>query len=163
MRNRLIAGVLAGAAMLTVAYAFAQGPGGPGGPGRHGGPGGRGPEMHGPMMKQMISARLDEAMNQANVTPEQRTAIVAARDRAFAAMDANRPDGRIRDQMLSLFEADRLDVAQLQALHAQEEQRHQQVRAAIAQAIVDVHNTLTPAQRKIVADYVRAHRPGPRS
>jgi Spy/CpxP family protein refolding chaperone len=119
--------------------------------------------MHGPMMKQMISARLDEAMNQANVTPEQRTAIVAARDRAFAAMDASRPDGRIRDQMLSLFETDRLDVAQLQALHAQEEQRHQQVRVAIAQAIVDVHNTLTPAQRKIVADYVRAHRPGPRS
>ncbi len=163
MRNRLVAGVLVGATMLTVAYAFAQGPGGPGGAGRHGGPGGHGPGLMGPMMKQMISARLDEAMTQANVTGEQRTKIVAARDRAFAAMDANRPDGRVRDQMLALFEADRLDVAQLQALHAQEAQRHQQVRAAIAQAIVDVHDTLTPAQRKIVAEYVRTHGPGPRS
>jgi Spy/CpxP family protein refolding chaperone len=160
MKKRLIAGVLAGAAMLTVAYAFAQGPGGPGG---HG-PGMHGPGMHGPMMKRMISARLDEAMSQAKVTAEQRTAIVAARDRAFTAMDAQRPDPRAaRDQMLGLFEADRLDVGQLQTLHAQMEQQHQQVRAAVAQAIVDVHDTLTPAQRKIVADYVRAHGPGPRS
>jgi len=155
MRNRLIAGVLAGATMLTVAYAFAQGPGGPGG---------HGPGMHGPRMKQMISAQLDAAIAQANVTPEQRTAIVAARDRAFAAMDAQRPDPRAaRDQMLALFESDRLDAAQLGALHAQMEQRHQQVRAAVTQAIVDVHDALTPAQRKIVADYVRAHGHGPRS
>jgi Spy/CpxP family protein refolding chaperone len=155
MRNRLIAGVLAGATMLTVAYAFAQGPGGPGG---------HGPGMHGPMMKRMISAQLDAAITQANVTAEQRTAIVAARDRAFAAMDAQRPDRRAaRDRMLALFEGDRLDAAQLGALHAQTEQQHQQVRAAVAQAIVDVHDALTPAQRKIVADYVRAHGHGPRS
>ena len=158
MKNRVIAGLLAAATMLTVAYAFAQGPGGPGGPGRHG------PMMGGPMMKRMIAARLDEAIAQANVTADQQAAIHAARDRAFAALDAQAHDPRAaRDQVLSLFEGDRLDVTQLQALQAQMEQGREQVRAAIAQAIVDIHDTLTPDQRRIVAEYVRTHGPGPRS
>jgi periplasmic protein CpxP/Spy len=147
-----VIGLAVGAMALTGARAWAEGPGrhGPGGPG-----------MHGDMMKQMVSKRLDAALDQANVTADQRAAIHASRDRAFAAMDAQRPDPRAhRDQVLSLFEADKLDAAQLQALHAQMEQQHQAMRAAITQAIVEIHDTLTPDQRKIVANYVREHGPG---
>ena len=112
------------------------------------------------MMKRMISAALDEALDQAGVTAEQRTAVHASRDRAFAAMEAHRPDPAAhREQVAALFESERLDAAQLQALHAQQEQQHQQVKDAITQAIVEVHDTLTPPQRKVVADYVRAHGP----
>ncbi len=155
-----------------------QGPGmmggpmhGPGmgfGPGMHGGPG-MGPGMHhgfghrwSPgMMRRRISLALDDALTQAAVTPEQRVKIHAARDRVFAAMDAQRPDHRaMRDQALKLFEGDRLDAAQLDNLHAPMEQRHQAIRKAIEQAIVEMHDTLNPAQRKIVADYVRSHAPG---
>ena len=156
MKRRVLVGMFAGGLMLTVAYAFAQGPG-PGGPGMHG------PGMHGPgMMRQMITARLDAALGQANVTPEQRAAIYASRDRAFAAMDAQRPDPAAqRDQMLALFEGDRLDAAQLDAVHEQMQQRHEAMRAAITQAIIEVHDTLTPVQRKAVADYIRANPHGP--
>jgi periplasmic protein CpxP/Spy len=153
--------LLAGATMFTVARAQAQGPGA--GPGMHGpgmgGPGmHRGPGMHPEMMKRMISQRLDEALTQASVTPEQRVAIHESRDRAFKAMEAQRPDPRSqRDQLLAAFEGDRLDVTQVQAMHAQMEQQHQAMRAAMSQAIVEIHDTLTPAQRKIVADYARAH------
>jgi Spy/CpxP family protein refolding chaperone len=95
------------------------------------------------------------------VTPEQRTAIHASRDRVFTAMDAQRPDARAhREQMLALFEADHLDAAQLQALHATMAQRHQAMETSVAQAIVEIHDTLTPAQRRVVAEYARTHGPG---
>jgi Spy/CpxP family protein refolding chaperone len=154
--------LLAGATMFTVARAQAQASGA--GPGMHGGPGmggsgmHRGPGMHPEMMRRMISLRLDEALTQAAVTPEQRVKIHESRDRAFKAMEAQRPDPRShRDQLLAAFEADRLDVTQVQAMHAQMEQQHQAMRSAMSQAIVEIHDTLTPAQRKIVADYARAH------
>jgi Spy/CpxP family protein refolding chaperone len=140
-----VVALVTGAAALTVAWA--QGPGG------HG--------MHGKMMKRMVSAALDEALDQAVVTPEQRTTIHASRDRAFAALEAQAPDrGAHREQVLVLFEADRIDPAQLQALHAQMEQRHQAAHAAITQTIVEIHDTLTPEQRRIVAQFVRSHHPG---
>ncbi|HZF06770.1 MAG TPA: periplasmic heavy metal sensor [Patescibacteria group bacterium] len=134
----------AGTAVLVGARAYAQGPGG----------------MHGGMMKRMISAALDEALDQAAVTAEQRAVIYASRDRAFAAMEAQRPDrGAQREQVLALFEGDRLDATQLQAVHAQMAQRHQAIRDAVTQAIVEIHDTLTPAQRQIVANYARTHGP----
>ena len=116
--------------------------------------------MHAGMMKRMISAALDEALDQAAVTAQQRTAIYASRDRAFAVLQANRPDRTAqRDQVLTLFEGDRLDASQLLAVHAQMEQRQQAVRAAITQAIVEIHDTLTPAQRQTVANYARTFGP----
>src|SRR6202171_6306155 len=85
---------------LVSVRAHAQGPGG----------------MHAGMMKRMISAALDEALDQAAVTAEQRTAIYASRDRVFAAMEAQRPDrGAQREQVLALFESDRLDAKPPQA------------------------------------------------
>jgi periplasmic protein CpxP/Spy len=136
----LVAGFLAGST-------FAQAQGGP-------------LPRHGGMMKRMVSAALEEALDQAAVSEEQRTAIHASRDRAFAAMDAQRPDPAAhRDQVLALFQSDRIDADQIQALHQQQEQRHQQVRDAVTQALVEIHDTLTPAQRTIVADYVRTHGP----
>ena len=143
-----------GAAALTGTRALAQGPGGPG---MHG-PGG--PGMRAGMMKQMVSAGLDDALDQANVTAEQRTTIHASRDRAFAALDAQRPNPTAhRDQVLALFEGDQLDPGQLRALHAPMEQQRQAVQKAITQAIVEIHDTLTPEQRKVVASYARSHAP----
>ncbi len=162
MNRRTLLGVVTISAMAFVLgatgltwRALAQGPGGAEtfGPGMHGA---GGPAM----MKRMISARLDQALDQANVTADQRAAIHASRDRAFAALDALRPDPRAhRDQMLALFEADRIDPAQLETLHEQMEQRHQAVRAAITQAIVEIHDTLTPEQRHAIAQYVRSRGP----
>ena len=134
-----------GAAALTAAWAHGSG----------------GMGMHGRMMKRMISGALDEALDQARVSTEQRASIHASRDRAFAAFEAQRPDHDThREQMLTLFEADRIDPAQLQALHAQMEQHRQAMRTAVTQAVVEIHDTLTPEQRRVVAQFVRSHRPG---
>jgi Spy/CpxP family protein refolding chaperone len=158
MKKRIALGALVAGTLMVVAYAFAQGPGGPDrSPGPRG-PGG--PPMHGAMMRGMISRNLDRALDRASVTPEQRVKIYAARDRVFAAFDAQPHDLRARrDRMLALFEADSLTTSQLDSMHQQDEQQRQQMRAAVHQAIVEVHDTLTPAQRKIVAEYVRTHGP----
>lgn len=152
MKRRTVLGLVAipvvavatGAAALA---AWAQGPGG------HG--------MHGRMMKRVVSAALDEALDQAKITPEQRAAIHASRDRAFAAFEAHQPDRRAhREEVLALFEADRIDPAQVEALHAKMHQRHETIHAAVTQAILEIHDTLTPEQRRVVTQFVRSHGPG---
>jgi Spy/CpxP family protein refolding chaperone len=152
MNRRTVFAVIAGSALtlgaggaaLVGGRAWAHGPGGP----------------HAGMMKRMISAALDEALDRANVSPGQRTTIHASRDRAFAAFDAQQPDHRAhKEQVLALFEGDRLDPGQLQTLHAQMEQRRQTVRDAVVQAVVEIHDTLSPEQRRIVASYARSFGP----
>jgi len=172
MKRPVIGGMLAGVITLVAAHAFAQGPGGLGGPAgpppppMHAAIGMPGPmamhgPMHGPMMPRMISEDLDRALDRASATPEQRVKIYAARDRVFGALDAQRPDPLAqRDRMLTLFEADQPTTANLDALHQQLEQQHQAVRQAIHCAIVETHDALSPAQRKVVAEYLRSHGPG---
>jgi Spy/CpxP family protein refolding chaperone len=112
-------------------------------------------------MKRFVSAMIDEALVPANVTPEQRTQVYAARDRAFAALEAHRQTrGAHMNEALALFEADVVDPGRVATFRSQREAEHRQVADAISQAITEVHDVLTPAQRRAVADWVRANHPG---
>jgi Spy/CpxP family protein refolding chaperone len=110
------------------------------------------------IMKRMVTAMIEEALDAAQVTAEQRTTIHAARDRVFAAVeDMRRNRGARMAEVLALFEADAIDPARLEALRAQREEEHRQIADVIGQALVETHAVLTPTQRKALADYVRAH------
>lgn len=149
LNRRTILGSLAvlGVGLATTVAAFAHG-------GGHGRPA---------MMKRMVSAMIDEALEPANVTADQRTRIYAARDRAFAALEAHRQTrGAHLQEALALFEADVVDPGRVATFRAQREAEHRQAGDAITQAFTEVHDVLTPAQRKAVADWIRANRPGPR-
>ena len=99
----------------------------------------------------------------AALTPEQRTKIYAARDRAFAAIEAHKQTrGAHMTEALALFEADTVDAGRLAAFRAQREAEHQQIADTVTQSLTEVHDVLTPEQRKAVADWIRAHHPGPR-
>src|SRR5262245_53115557 len=104
----LTAGVLAGAGALAF-----------------GGPSHRHGMMKHGMMKRFVSATIDDALDQAKVTPEQRTAIHAARDRVFAAVEQQWQTRRAGvEDVLQLFEADQVDPAQVAALRqAREDER----------------------------------------
>ena len=118
---------------------------------------------HGPgreaMMRRMAIAAIDGALDEAQASPEQRAAIRAACDRVFASIQDHRRDRQARlDGMLTIFEGDRLDDG-LRALRGQIEAEHGKIADTLSAALVAAHGVLTPAQRKVVADYVRHHRP----
>jgi hypothetical protein len=116
---------------------------------------GRGRET---MMRRMAAAAIDGALDEAKASAEQRAAIHAARDRVFAAIhDHRRERGARLDGMLALFEGERLDDG-LRALRPQIEAEHEKIADTVTAALVDAHAALTPAQRRVVADYVRSHR-----
>jgi Spy/CpxP family protein refolding chaperone len=116
---------------------------------------------HPAMMKRIASAMIDEALEPANITAEQRAKIYTSRDHVFAVLEAHHQTrGAHMGEALALFEADTVDPGRLAAFRAQREAEHRQVADTVSQALVEVHDVLTPAQRKAVADWIRAHRPG---
>jgi Spy/CpxP family protein refolding chaperone len=124
---------------------------------RHGGGGWHGPER----MKAKVTERIDEALDVAKATQAQKSAVYAARDHVFATFEESHADHRGQmEKVLTLFEADKVDPAQIAALRAEHEARAQRIGDAIVQALYDVHDALTPPQRKLVADWARSHKPG---
>ena len=109
------------------------------------------------MMKRMVNAAIDEALDTAKATPEQRSRIHGARDRAVSELEAHAADRRTRlAEVLTAFETDRLDPAQLQALRTRHEVEHRRVGDAIQGFVVEAHDTLTPEQRRAVAEWIRS-------
>jgi Spy/CpxP family protein refolding chaperone len=113
------------------------------------------------IMRRVVTAAIEEALDRAQVTADQRVAIHAARDRVYAVVEAERTGrhGHL-EEGLRLFESDNPDPALVAALHERADMGRQRVRTAIHEAVVEVHSILTPTQRKAVADYVRSHRFG---
>src|SRR5687767_3235322 len=71
------------------------------------------------VMKRFVTSGIDDALDRASVTPEQRRVAHAARDRIFAAFQEHRREKTGRAQeLLTLFEADQVDPAAITALHA---------------------------------------------
>ena len=144
-KRRWFLGVaVAGVALVGSAAAFAFG-------GPHGG------RQH--LMKRFVAAAIDDALDAAKVTPEQRARIHAVRDRTLAAAETHLTDRRGRmDALLTVFEADQVDLAAVHAMRAQHEEQHRRLADAIQSALLEVHDTLTPEQRRAVASWVREHR-----
>lgn len=145
-RRRWLLGTVtvAGVALVGSAAAFALG-------------GAHGARHH--MMKRFVAAAIDDALDAATVTPEQRARIHAVRDRTLATVETHMTDrhGHM-DALLTVFESDRVDVAAVQAMRAQHEEHHRRLADTIQSALLEVHDTLTPEQRRAVADWVREHR-----
>jgi Spy/CpxP family protein refolding chaperone len=117
-------------------------------------------DRHG-FKKRIVSAVIDDALDAAAVTPEQRAQVHEARDRVFAAFEAQRRDHAASlEEGLALFESDQLDPARLSALHRRRDEARQQIAEAVHQAIADVHRILGPEQRRAVAGYVREQHRG---
>ena len=111
------------------------------------------------LMKRFVSVAIDDALDAAKATPEQRARIRAATDRALAAVDTHMADRRARfGDVLAAFESDQLDAAAVQAMRTRHEDEHRSVADAIQAAVVEAHETLDREQRRAVADWIRSHR-----
>ena len=119
-----------------------------------------GPGSRAGIMKRFVAAAIDDALEGAAVTPEQRAVIYAARDRVVAAVEEHRRARRPRlEEALRLFEAAEIDTAKVAVLRQQGDEEHKKLADIVTDAIRETHDILTPGQRKIVADYVRSYRP----
>ena len=106
----------------------------------------------------MIGKRIDEALDAAKVSDKQRAAVHEIEGRTFEKLSALHKDkGGDMERVLTLFAGDRIDPQEVASMRAEHEAAMKQAGDTITQAITDVHDLLTPAQRKAVADYVRSH------
>ena len=108
------------------------------------------------IVKRMISAHIDEVLDDAKVNDAQRQRINAARDRVFTAFEDHRKrSGGSIEQALSLFEADQVDATKLSTLRSEHEAERKALADVVTAAIVEVHDTLNPQQRRVVTDHIR--------
>jgi Spy/CpxP family protein refolding chaperone len=114
----------------------------------------------GGFFRRHVNMRIEGALDAAKATPDQRATIERARDKVFATVE-NSHNGRQEhmQKVMALFEADKIDPAQVKALREQHDTTARADADAIVAAISEAHDVLRPDQRKAVADYLRAHKP----
>jgi Spy/CpxP family protein refolding chaperone len=111
------------------------------------------------IMKRMVSAHIDEVLDDAKVNDTQRQTIYQARDRVFTAFENQHGTHRAHiEEALQLFEADRIDANRIQSLRTNRESEMHKLADVVTQAITDVHDVLTPQQRRVVTDHLRSFR-----
>jgi Spy/CpxP family protein refolding chaperone len=107
-----------------------------------------------------VGARVDDALDDLDATPEQRTRIHAIKDRLLAAgQQARGPRGETHDGVLGEWKSASPDAAKL---HALGDTRVEAMRAFAHQAVdagIEAHGVLTPEQReKLTKKAERWHR-----
>ena len=111
-----------------------------------------------PVMARVATALVDDALDHVAATPEQRAVAHQARERVLAvAEEHHQSRGARLEALLALFESDRMSEKQVGAVRRSIEADHAKMADAISASLVEVHDTLTPEQRKALAEYVKAH------
>jgi Spy/CpxP family protein refolding chaperone len=107
-------------------------------------------------MKQMVTWRLNDKLDDLNVTDAQRQSIHGVKDRVFTEGLTVMEDNRAaRAEALTQLESDAPDARKL---HALVDERVDAMRAfahKVTDAVLEVHRTLTPEQRKELATEIR--------
>lgn len=99
--------------------------------------------------KKFASAKIDEVLEDLEVTSDQRTQIYATRDKLFVAIEEAKPDKSEKfDQITALFEKNDLDPREVEALKQEHRDKITKLEDAVSEAVVELHSTLTPEQRK---------------
>jgi len=103
-----------------------------------------------------LSGRIDQALNAANATDQQKAAILPARDRLIAAMTTAKQEARAhKGDVLTLFEGDKLSASQLRKFRSDRKSRFQPVMDASDHFLQVAHDTLRPEQRKPFAESLK--------
>lgn len=123
--------------------------------------------QHGRFFKHMVAARVEEAEDYIEATPQQRQVIDQAKDAVLATLEKQRAAHQgDREQWLSLLTADSLSEKQIVDAAARKADQVRAVAQELAPQLVKVHDVLTPAQRTKLAEKARSmhhhHRGGPR-
>src|SRR5262249_13677499 len=111
------------------------------------------------MMKHMISARVEEAEDYIEATPQQRQVIETAKTNIFNAIDAQGQSRKaVHQQIAGLLAADTFDDAKAEALIDGQIDKARDLAHVIVAQVKTVHAALTPDQRaKLIARFKEMH------
>ncbi len=141
---------LAGVAAVAVGYLSLTGFRGPG----HG-CGSRGDPAR---MERMVASHLDDVMDDISATPEQRTRIVAVKDRLLAEGKGLRAGkGELHKDLLAQWESPNPDVSRLHAIIDERGDAMKGFAHKVADGLAEVHGILTPEQRAQLAKKAKRH------
>jgi Spy/CpxP family protein refolding chaperone len=128
--------------------------------GFHGGCGGHRHGRDPAEVAAFVTNRVEDALDDLDATPEQRTRILAVKDRLLSAAQEARGDRReVHDTILGAWKSDSPDAASLHALVDARAQRLQALAHQGVDAGIEVHSILTPEQReKLTRKIERWHR-----
>ena len=142
---------IAGVAAIAVGYLTLTGFRGHGGPGC----GGRGDPAR---MERMIASHLDDVLDDLDATAEQRTRIVAVKDRLFAEGKALRQGKEgLHQDLLAQWESTNPDVARVHSVIDQKGDAMKGFAHKVADGLAEVHGILTPEQRAKLAKKMKRH------
>lgn len=145
-----------GAAIAGVLSLAACHPGGPGW--HHGHRGHHG--AHAQMSPEQAAKRIDKAVNwvldDVDATAEQKSRVAGlAKEAAGELMPLRAQHHAARGQAIGLLTADSIDRAALEQVRADELRLAEQASRRVTQALADIAEVLTPAQRRQLAEQFR--------
>jgi protein CpxP len=145
----LVAGLSIALAGVLGAQAYAFGGGGlPG----------FGPGFHGGNHKEFMQKRLDKMLDEAKATDAQRTAVKNIAARLQSEMEPiHREHGRLHEQILQAFAADKVDGAAIEKLRAQATALMERGSQSLTRALVDAANVLSAEQRQTIIKQLKEH------
>jgi periplasmic protein CpxP/Spy len=109
-------------------------------------------------MEQALTRRVDKMLDEVQATDTQRQQILAIKDKLVAdgkALHASHAD--TRRKLLALWQSDQPDAAQVHALVDGRADAMKSFADEVADAVLQVHGILTPAQRAKIGDRLQQH------
>lgn len=107
---------------------------------------------HHRMMQHMIAARVEQAEDLIDATPQQRQVIDAAKDSIIAQLSARMEQRKGQhEEIIAALAADNLDTAKLYAVADQHAEEIRAMAKIIVPEVQKIHDVLTPAQRQKLA------------
>jgi protein CpxP len=105
-----------------------------------------------------VDARVAKLLDEVNATDAQRTQINAIKDKLVADLKTVRASHQgLHDEFLAQWQADRPDQAKVHALIADRATAMKGFADEVADALLQVHDILTPEQRATLAQKVKEH------
>ncbi|MFN7974233.1 MAG: Spy/CpxP family protein refolding chaperone [Acidobacteriota bacterium] len=116
-----------------------------------------GPE-HERIFRAVMDAKLDIVAEKLNLSAEQKDRVTAIKDDLIQSFKENRESCRdLHGKFAAEFQKDTLDRATLDGLANERKAKHAVMEDKVKQAIVDIHDLLTPEQRAELVDLVKEH------
>jgi Spy/CpxP family protein refolding chaperone len=126
--------------------------------GFHGGGCGRGHGRDPARMERMITSHVEDTLDDLGATPEQRTRILAIKDRLVARGKAlHQGQSGLRQEIVAQWDSASPDTARIDAIIDERADAMKGFAHDVAGALAEVHGVLTPEQRAKLSKKIHRH------